>query len=134
MIRGREFLEVPYGSPVTNADGTVSTGWPILAGDSDAHLSYLQLTTTACPIHDENYVPEDELEPVPGDPDYEWPDGYEPPDWWPWQDPDGGDDGDPDQTTPSEPGDPGNSGDEGGDSTTPSEPEEPTLPTDPIAP
>ena len=130
MLQGREFLLVPYASPVTNEDGSVSTGWPILAGDSDAHMSYLQLQGN-CPIHDENYVPEPE--PVPGDPNYQWPEGTEPSDWWPWQDPEGEGDGGDDPghtTTPSEPDDPEEGGGEGG-STAPEEPDEPSLPSEP---
>ena len=48
---------------------------PILAEDSSAHRTYLAMLGS-CPVHDENYVPEPEApeeEPLPGDPDYQWP-------------------------------------------------------------
>ena len=66
MLVGREHLERPDGSLV-------------LANDSDAHLSWLT-TKGDCPIHDEFYVPapdlpEEEGEPLPGDPGFQWPTG-----------------------------------------------------------
>jgi penicillin-binding protein 1A len=107
MLQGREFLTL--------------NGSPILAEDSAAHLTYLEMKG-ACPIHDASYTPEEEEpepEPVPGDDDYQWPDGFDMPDWWPWT---GGDDDGDDQTTttPTEPDDQG--------ADTPDEPGEPSLP------
>ncbi|MDE7221375.1 MAG: transglycosylase domain-containing protein [Oscillospiraceae bacterium] len=66
MLVGREHLERPDGSIV-------------LAGDSDAHLTWFS-TKGVCPIHDEFYVPlpglpGEEGEPLPGDPGYQWPIG-----------------------------------------------------------
>lgn len=129
MLSGRQFLEVPYASPQVNADGSITTGWPILAEDSDAHATYLQLQGP-CPIHDENF----EEEPLlPGDPGFEWPDINWPDIDWPWEN-----DDDEDTHTPSEPdtpdgdtGNTGNTGDSG--STEPQEPAEPTPP-EPIEP
>lgn len=75
MLVGREHLGEP--------------GAYLLAEDSENHLTYLE-SKGPCPLHDENYVPEPELpeegEPVPGDPNFQWPTGpYDPdsvlPDW-----------------------------------------------------
>ena len=123
LLQGRQFLEVPYGSAVTNEDGTVTTGWPILATDSDAHLSYVQ-TQGTCNIHTEDYVDPDVL--VPGDEGWEWPD------WWPWGD---GSDDDEDPGSDSEryPTDP----DEEHGTQQPEEPDgsvEPEIPTEPQIP
>ena len=128
MIQGREFLEYP-NTVVTNEDGT-TIGTPILAGDSERHLSYWEKYVGTCTVHDEDTVvlpPDEEL--VPGDPGYEWPD------WWPW-----GDDEDKETDTPSEPGEP-DSGDGGEDSGgtdensgEPVEPVEPTIPDEPTEP
>ena len=128
MIQGREFLEYP-NTVVTNEDGT-TIGTPILAGDSERHLSYWEKYVGTCAVHDEDTVvlpPDEEL--VPGDPGYEWPD------WWPW-----GDDEDQETDTPSEPGEP-DSGDGGEDSGgtdensgEPVEPVEPTIPDEPTEP
>ena len=80
MLQGRQFMEIPHDVPITREDGTVETGVPILSEDAEAHLSYFQ-TLGTCPIHDETYV-DPNLEPLPGDP------GYEFPDWLlPWQEP-----------------------------------------------
>ena len=126
MVNGREHLLM--GNPVTNPDGSVTPGKPIAAGDSENHLTYLQLQG-GCPIHDEFYVAEPE-EPVPGDPDYVWPNDSEIPDWLR---PSEGGDGEGDSTEPV-PGDPGYVWPEGGDTTVPTEPEPvvspvPTEPT-----
>ena len=137
VLQGRTFLEVPYSAPVTNEDGTVTTGWPILATDSDAHLTYLQ-TQGTCNIHTEDYVDPDVL--VPGDEGWEWPD------WWPWGD--GSDDEDP--ADPEEPADPDDSDDTGeslwpfwpeedpdqetGEPAEPDEPSEPEIPEEPLLP
>ena len=128
MIQGREFLEYP-NTVVTNEDGT-TIGTPILAGDSERHLSYWEKYVGTCAVHDEDTVvlpPDEEL--VPGDPGYEWPD------WWPW-----GDDEDQETDTPSEPDEP-DSGDGGEDSGgtdensgEPVEPVEPTIPDEPTEP
>ena len=123
LLQGRQFLEVPYGSAVTNEDGTVTTGWPILATDSDAHLSYVQ-TQGTCNIHTEDYVDPDVL--VPGDEGWEWPD------WWPWGD---GSDDDEEPGSDSEryPADP----DEEQGTEQPEEPDEavePEIPTEPQIP
>ena len=64
MLVGREHLERPDGSLV-------------LASDSDAHLTYFS-TKGTCTLHDEFYVPPPTLpgeEPLPGDPDFQWPIG-----------------------------------------------------------
>lgn len=128
MIQGREFLEYP-NTVVTNEDGT-TIGTPILAGDSERHLSYWEKYVGTCAVHDEDTVvlpPDEEL--VPGDPGYEWPD------WWPW-----GDDEDQETDTPSEPGEPdsGDSGEDSGgtdeNSGEPVEPVEPTIPDEPTEP
>ena len=128
MIQGREFLEYP-NTVVTNEDGT-TIGTPILAGDSERHLSYWEKYVGTCAVHDEDTVvlpPDEEL--VPGDPGYEWPD------WWPW-----GDDEDQETDTPSEPDEPdsGNSGEDSGgtdeNSGEPVEPVEPTIPDEPTEP
>ena len=66
MLQGRTFLEIPYGYTVTNEDGTTSTGWPLLADDSDAHLTYFS-TLGTCRVHDENYMPEPGLPGEEGD-------------------------------------------------------------------
>ena len=125
MIQGREFLEYP-NTVVTNEDGT-TIGTPILAGDSERHLSYWEKYVGTCAVHDEDTVvlpPDEEL--VPGDPGYEWPD------WWPW-----GDDEDQETDTPSEPSEPdsGDSGEDSGgtdeNSGEPVEPVEPTIPDEP---
>ena len=128
MTQGREFLEYP-NTVVTNEDGT-TIGTPILAGDSERHLSYWEKYVGTCTVHDEDTVvlpPDEEL--VPGDPGYEWPD------WWPW-----GDDEDQETDTPSEPDEPdsGNSGEDSGgtdeNSGEPVEPVEPTIPDEPTEP
>ena len=128
MIQGREFLEYP-NTVVTNEDGT-TIGTPILAGDSERHLSYWEKYVGTCTVHDEDTVvlpPDEEL--VPGDPGYEWPD------WWPW-----GDDEDQETDTPSEPDEPdsGDSGEDSGgtdeNSGEPVEPVEPTIPDEPTEP
>ena len=128
MIQGREFLEYP-NTVVTNEDGT-TIGTPILAGDSERHLSYWEKYVGTCAVHDEDTVvlpPDEEL--VPGDPGYEWPD------WWPW-----GDDEDQETDTPSEPSEPdsGDSGEDSGgtdeNSGEPVEPVEPTIPDEPTEP
>ncbi|HIR20048.1 MAG TPA: hypothetical protein IAB33_07155, partial [Candidatus Pelethomonas intestinigallinarum] len=128
MIQGREFLEYP-NTVVTNEDGT-TIGTPILAGDSERHLSYWEKYVGTCTVHDEDTVvlpPDEEL--VPGDPGYEWPD------WWPW-----GDDEDQETDTPSEPSEPdsGDSGEDSGgtdeNSGEPVEPVEPTIPDEPTEP
>lgn len=128
MIQGREFLEYP-NTVVTNEDGT-TIGTPILAGDSERHLSYWEKYVGTCAVHDEDAVvlpPDEEL--VPGDPGYEWPD------WWPW-----GDDEDQETDTPSEPDEPdsGDSGEDSGgtdeNSGEPVEPVEPTIPDEPTEP
>ena len=128
MIQGREFLEYP-NTVVTNEDGT-TIGTPILAGDSERHLSYWEKYVGTCAVHDEDTVvlpPDEEL--VPGDPGYEWPD------WWPW-----GDDEDQETDTPSEPDEPdsGDSGEDSGgtdeNSGEPVEPVEPTIPDEPTEP
>lgn len=128
MTQGREFLEYP-NTVVTNEDGT-TIGTPILAGDSERHLSYWEKYVGTCTVHDEDTVvlpPDEEL--VPGDPGYEWPD------WWPW-----GDDEDQETDTPSEPSEPdsGNSGEDSGgtdeNSGEPVEPVEPTIPDEPTEP
>lgn len=128
LLQGRQFLEVPYGSAVTNEDGTVTTGWPILATDSDAHLSYVQ-TKGTCNIHTEDYEDPDVL--VPGDEGWEWPD------WWPWGD--GNDDEeDPGSDTEQRPTDPDEDPDQ--ETETPDEPDgsvepdEPEIPTEPQIP
>ena len=124
MIQGREFLEYP-NSIVTNEDGT-TTGTPILAEDSERHLTYWEKYVGTCAYHDEDTVvlpPDDEL--FPGDPGYEWPD------WWPW-----GDDEDQETDTPAEPDAPDDSGDSGDNGTggEPAEPQEPVVPDEPVVP
>ncbi len=101
MLVGREHLERP--------DGSI-----ILAGDSEAHLSYFS-TLGTCALHDEFYVPlpPDEWgEPLPGDPGYEWPTE-------PWN---------PDDVLPPNGG---NSADPGPQPPEPAEPEEPSQPEGP---
>ncbi len=124
LLQGRQFLEVPYGSAVTNEDGTVTTGWPILATDSDAHLSYVQ-TQGTCNIHTEDYVDPDVL--VPGDEGWEWPD------WWPWGD--GTDDDEPGSDSGQHPTDPDEDPNQGTDAPVePDAPAEPDIPTEPQIP
>ena len=124
LLQGRQFLEVPYGSAVTNEDGTVTTGWPILATDSDAHLSYVQ-TQGTCNIHTEDYVDPDVL--VPGDEGWEWPD------WWPWGD--GTDDDEPGSDSGQHPTDPDEDSNQGTDAPVePDAPAEPDIPTEPQIP
>ena len=103
MLVGREHLERPDGSLV-------------LASDSDAHLTYFS-TKGTCTLHDEFYVPPPTLpgeEPLPGDPDFQWPIGpWDPGEVLP---PDGGQIGspapgpdpipDPDPVEPTDPVDP----------------------------
>lgn len=129
MLVGRQFLGEP--------------GSYILAEDSEAHKTYLE-SKGPCPIHDEFYVPEPSLpeggEPLPGDPDYQWPVGPFDPDsvlpGWdnpsPWTPPD---------TQEPEPNEPpvedhdpaANPNDRTGDPV-PQEPEEPVLPDEPVLP
>lgn len=142
MLQGRTFLEVPYGYTVTNEDGTTSTGWPILADDSDAHLTYFS-TLGTCTLHDENYVPEPGL---PGEGDDElfpggsgWPVApFDPTNPGGGNDPGGTAPEPGDQSQPSEPEpstgpeeDPDVRTDPGGDIPVP---EEPTLPEEPVLP
>ena len=126
LLQGREFLEVPYSSPITNEDGSVTTGWPILATDSDAHLTYVQ-TKGTCNIHTEDYVDPDVL--VPGDEGWQWPD------WWPWGDDSDDEEEDPGSDTDRRPVDPGEDSDQETD--VPEEPDasvEPEIPTEPQIP
>ena len=127
MLQGRPFLEIPYGSPVTNPDGSVSTGKPIVSTDSEYHLTYLQ-TQGYCAIHDEFFVSPEE--PMPGDPGYEWP-GFDWPEWiWP-----GIGNEDPSQpTNPTDPSVPGTPDVPGGVIPGPTEPSEPSLPQEPLLP
>lgn len=110
MLVGREHLTRPDGSL-------------ILAGDSDAHLTYFS-TKDPCPIHDEFYVPMPVLpedwtgEPLPGDSDYQWPTG-------PWN---------PDDVLPPENGaGTDNPGSAEPEPPAPDEPEAPDPPEDPAA-
>ena len=130
MLVGREHLERPDGSLV-------------LAGDSDAHLTYFS-TKGTCTLHDEFYVPPPTLpgeEPMPGDPDFQWPIGpwdpgeVLPPDGSQIANPDPGPDPipDPDPVEPTDPVDP--------TEPTVAEPEDPLegddgpiLPEEPILP
>lgn len=129
MLVGRQFLGEP--------------GSYILAEDSEAHKTYLE-SKGPCPIHDEFYVPEPSLpgegEPLPGDPDYQWPVGpFDPdsvlPGWedpTPWTPPDTQepDPGEPPVEKPDPAADPN---DRTGDPV-PQEPEEPALPDEPTLP
>ena len=96
-------------------------------GAANRAVYYLQLQG-GCPIHDEFYVAEPE-EPVPGDPDYVWPEDSEIPDWLK---PSEGGDGEGENTEPV-PGDPGYVWPESGDTTVPTEPAPvvPPVPTEP---
>ena len=128
MLAGREFLGEP--------------GSYILADDSDAHLTYLE-SKGPCPIHDEFFVPDPMLpgegEPVPGDPDYQWPTGpYDPdsvlPGW-----PDSSGNGTPEPEPPDPPvedPDPSTDPEDPGPAvaTDPDEPEDPGLPEEPVLP
>ncbi|MBD5160844.1 MAG: penicillin-binding protein [Oscillibacter sp.] len=127
MLSGREHLNRP--------DESI-----ILAEDSDAHWSYFS-AKDPCPIHDENYVPEaplpeeNEGEPLPGDPGYQWPVGpFDPNSVLPGygqENPDSGQ-----QTGPGEPSDPVEapsvddqpSGEPSDQSEEPPLPDEPPLP------
>lgn len=131
MLVGREHL--------TRSDGSL-----ILAGDSDAHLSYLSAKGT-CPIHDEFYVhlptlPEDIFDPVPGDPNYQWPTGPFDPDSVlpPVEDPDSSTQEPTEPTGPIEPEAPDvNEPAPGPEDNTlhdPQTPEEPALPEEPELP
>jgi len=102
MLSGREHLMLGESSP-------------ILAEDSSAHRTYLAMLGD-CPVHDENYVPEPtppEEEPVPGDPDYQWPSAP----WTPEPTPDPGGVTPPDTAGPGE-----------GDPPPPQEPDPDTIP------
>lgn len=129
MLVGREHLERP--------DGSI-----ILAGDSEAHLSYFS-TLGTCAIHDEFYVPlpPDEWgwEPLPGDPNYQWPtEPWNPDDVLPPSENDPG----PQQPEPTEPVEPvtpsqpegPDLADPGDDGPTPQGPDDPVLPEEPILP
>lgn len=122
MLKGRTYLLM--GETTTNADGTVTGGTPVLGTDNEKHLTYWQLQGT-CAVHDENYV---DAEPVPGDPDYVWPEDGELPGWLkPSEGGDGdttGGDGDEEPV----PGDPGYVW------PTDPEPQEPSVPTEPTPP
>ena len=133
MLTGREHLENPHSGSI------------ILAEDSEAHLTYFSALGT-CPIHDENYVPDPSLpegEPLPGDPNYQWPTSiWTPPEPNnpannPTNNPGGTDPGTSTPSTPDEPsGTEDNPDRTGGDGQTlPAEPAEPSLPTttEPIA-
>ena len=127
MLNGREHLENPY------------SGNLILAEDSEAHLTYFS-SVGVCPIHDENYVPDPSLpegEPLPGDPDYQWPVGPFDPDsvlpGWdnPSVEPPDAQEPDPDEPQTEDPAaDP--RGEDG--EPLPQEPEEPILPEEPVLP
>ncbi len=123
MLKGREYLMM--GETTVNADGTITGGTPVSATDNDTQLTYWQLQGS-CTIHDENYV---DAEPVPGDPDYVWPEDEELPGWL--KPSEGGENGnqDDDDAEPV-PGDP--------DYVWPSEPtpgtQEPSIPAEPTPP
>ena len=134
MLVGRQFLGEP--------------GSYILAEDSDAHKTYLE-SKGPCPLHDENYVPDptlpEEGEPLPGDPDYQWPVGPFDPDsvlpGWDnpsvWTPPDNQEPGTGDPETGEPPVvDPGAAADPGEDAAgqLPQEPEDPMLPEEPVLP
>ena len=88
LVQGREFLDTVYGgAPQLNEDGTYTVGNLISAADDAAHLTYNQIQGT-CTTHTEETVPPDVL--VPGDDGFEWPD------WWPWNPGDGDEDGNTD--------------------------------------
>ena len=128
MLVGRQFLGEP--------------GSYILAEDSDAHKTYLE-SKGPCPVHDENFVPDptlpEEGEPLPGDPDYQWPVGPFDPDsvlpGWdnPSVEPPDTQEPDPDEPQTEDPGTEVDPGEEGGGQL-PREPEEPTLPEEPVLP
>ena len=143
MLAGRTYVGIPDGSGEEGAFSSI-----INAEDDNAHLTYLKMKGP-CPIHDENFVPEPDLpgegeegEPLPGDPDYQWPVGPFDPDSVLPQQPgenDPGDD-DPGQQTPAEPtepveptepDEPGQDDDETAADPTAQEPEEPLLPEEP---
>ena len=134
MLVGRQFLGEP--------------GSYILAEDSDAHKTYLE-SKGPCPLHDENYVPDptlpEEGEPLPGDPDYQWPVGPFDPDsvlpGWDnprvWTPPDNQEPGTGDPETGEPPVvDPGAAADSGEEAAgqLPQEPEDPMLPEEPVLP
>ena len=134
MLVGRQFLGEP--------------GSYILAEDSDAHKTYLE-SKGPCPLHDENYVPDptlpEEGEPLPGDPDYQWPVGPFDPDsvlpGWDnpsvWTPPDNQEPGTGDPETGEPPVvDPGAAADPGEEAAgqLPQEPEDPMLPEEPVLP
>lgn len=120
----------------------------IYAEDSGNHLTYMQ-EKGACPIHDENFVPEPLLpsegegEPVPGDPDYQWPTGpFDPdsvlPGWFNPQPADPEPDPEPEPDNPSleDPGIPGQQEPEPGpgEGLEPQEPNVPGLLDEPVLP
>lgn len=131
MLKGREFLGEP--------------GSYILAEDSDAHLTYLE-SKGPCPIHDEFYVPdpmlpgEGEGEPLPGDPNYQWPTGPYDPDsvlpGWPDPEPEDPQDPAPDNPPLTDPEPSGNEEPDPGPTVAqePEEPEDPGLPEEPTLP
>ena len=138
ILTGREFLEIPYETPITNEDGTITTGNPILSTDSDYHLTYRQ-TLPTCPYHDENFepVPPEDEPLLPGDEGWEWPD------WWPWGEPENPEDSPVQPNVPENPisgttppGEAGQSNENaaGGTVSTPTEPVEPTEPSTPSEP
>ena len=146
MLKGRTYLGIPDGSGEEGAFSSI-----ISAEDNEAHLTYLA-TKGPCPIHDENFVPDPSLpeegEPVPGDPDYQWPIGpFDPDSVLPQQpdnpenpdNPDNGTQPDPGDHQPAEPADPTEPSDPDetdpdSDSQSSQEPEEPSLPEEPALP
>ena len=122
VVQGREFLDTVYGTPQLNEDGTYTVGSLIAADDDAAHLTYQKLQGV-CDLHTVETVPPDVL--VPGDEGWEWPD------WWPWNPGDTTDPGtDPGGSTGN------NTGDPSGGTDTPTEPVIPpvTEPTEPQTP
>ena len=146
MLKGRTYLGIPDGSGEEGAFSSI-----ISAEDNEAHLTFLA-TKGPCPIHDENFVPDPSLpeegEPVPGDPDYQWPIGpFDPDSVLPQQpdnpenpdNPDNGTQPDPGDHQPAEPADPTEPSDPDEtdpdtDSQSSQEPEEPSLPEEPALP
>lgn len=136
MLKGRTYLGIPDGSGVEGAFSSI-----IHAEDDERHLTYLA-TKGPCPLHDENFVPEpglpgeEEGEPLPGDPGYQFPIG-------PW---------DEDSVLPNQPSQPDTDPGNGDPSAPPEEPpvtapnpsdnqtaeppapEEPDLPAEPDLP
>lgn len=127
LVQGREFLDTVYGgAPQLNEDGTYTVGNLISAADDAAHLTYNQIQGT-CTTHTEETVPPDVL--VPGDDGFEWPE------WWPWNPGDGDEDGNTDPGGNSDGNSGNNSGNNsGGGTNEPTEPVEPTVPTEPAEP